>query len=60
MARLSPFEDRLGDVGGEIAEADNPSEIGSAHSFAQNKRSKGDVLALDECRAQSGAPGGAA
>jgi len=39
--------------GGEIAEADNPSEIGSAHSFAQNKRSKGDVLALDECRAQA-------
>src|SRR5271169_4313809 len=56
IARLAPFEDRLGDVGGEIAEADNPREIGSAHSLAQSKRSKGDVLALDECRVEPMCP----
>jgi hypothetical protein len=56
IARLAPFEDRPGDVGGEIAEADNPSEIGSAHSFAHSKRSKGDVLALDECRVEPMCP----
>jgi hypothetical protein len=28
IARLAPFENCLGDVRGEIAEADNPSEIG--------------------------------
>jgi hypothetical protein len=34
IARLAAIENCLGDVWGEIAEADNPSEIGSAHSFA--------------------------
>src|SRR5271169_3011043 len=56
IARLAPFENRLGDVGGEIAEADNPSEIGSAHPLAQSKRSKGDAVALDECRVEPMCP----
>jgi hypothetical protein len=30
IARLMPIEDRLGDVRGEIPEADDPGEIGSA------------------------------
>jgi hypothetical protein len=38
ITRLAPFEDRLGDVRGEIAEADYPSEIGSAHPFAQSQQ----------------------
>ena len=50
IARLAPVENRLGDVRGEIAEADNPSEIGSAHSFAHSERSKGDAVALDKGR----------
>ena len=53
IARLAPVENRLGDVRGEIAEADNPSEIGSAHSLAQSKRSKGDAVALDQCRVEA-------
>jgi tetratricopeptide (TPR) repeat protein len=56
IARLAPFENRLGDVRGEIAEADNPSEIGSAHSFAHRKPRKGDAIALDECRVESVRP----
>src|ERR1700730_1207401 len=56
VTRLAPFENSLGDVRGEITEADNPSEIGSAHSFAQSKRSKGDVLALDQCRVEPTGP----
>jgi len=50
IARLASFDNRLGNVRGEIAEADNPSEIGSAHSFAQSKCRKGDPVALDEPR----------
>ena len=38
IARLPSFDNRLGDVWGKIAEADNPSEIGSAHSFAHSKQ----------------------
>ena len=33
IARLAPVEDSLGDVGGEIAEADKPREIGRADAF---------------------------
>src|SRR5690349_16925332 len=56
IARLASFEDRLGDIGGEIAEADNPSEIGSAHSCAHSKRGKGDAVALDECHVEPMCP----
>jgi hypothetical protein len=45
IARLASFDNRLGNVRGEIAEADNPSEIGSAHSFAQSKCRKGPAKA---------------
>ena len=43
-----PVKDRLGDVRDEIAEADDPSEIGGAHAFALGKRSKGDAVIVDE------------
>ena len=33
-------EDRLGDIRGEIAEADDPSDIGRAHTFTLGKRSR--------------------
>src|SRR5215471_585672 len=33
IARLAPVEDSLGDVGGEMAEADEPREIGRADPF---------------------------
>jgi hypothetical protein len=33
--------------------ADNPAEIGSAHSLAQSKRSEGDAVALDQCRVEA-------
>ena len=40
IARLAPVEDSLGDVGGEIAEADKPGEIGWADAFPLGKRGK--------------------
>ena len=51
-----PVEDRLGDVRGEIAEADDPSEIGRAHAFPLGKRSKGNVAAADEGRVKPARP----
>jgi hypothetical protein len=37
IARLLPIEDRLGDIRREIAEADEPREIGPADTFALGK-----------------------
>ena len=51
IARLPPIENRVGDIRREIAEADKTSEIGRAHAFAFDKRSKGNVVAADEGRA---------
>src|ERR1700736_6565943 len=51
-----PVEDRFGDVRGEIAEADAPSEIGRAHAFPLGKRSKGNVVAADEGRVKPARP----
>jgi hypothetical protein len=40
----------VGDIRGEIAEADKTSEIGRAHAFALGKRGKGNLVAADEGR----------
>src|ERR1700730_8427352 len=42
-----PVEDRLGDVRGEIAEADDPRNIGPADTFPLGKH-----VAADECRVE--------
>src|SRR6266404_3908729 len=51
-----PIEDRLGDVRGEIAEADDPSEVRPAHAFAFGKRSKGEAGAVAEGRVKPARP----
>jgi hypothetical protein len=56
IARLAPVEDRLGDIGGEIAEADNPGEIGSTDTFLLGKRSKGHSVAVGERRVELARP----
>ena len=56
ITRLAPFENGLSDVRGEIAEADDPSEIGSAHPFMQSKRGKGDAVALHQGRLEPARP----
>src|SRR5215831_14091884 len=49
IARLAPVEDRLDDVRGEIAEADEPREIGWAHALALGQCGKRHTVAVDEC-----------
>ena len=49
IARLVPVEDGLGDVRGEIAEADEPREIGWAHALAVGECRKRHTVAADEC-----------
>jgi hypothetical protein len=45
IARLVAVEDRLGDVRGEIAEADEPREIGRADAFPFDQCCKGHAVA---------------
>src|SRR6516225_450416 len=47
ITRLAPVEDGLGDVGGEIAEADDAGEIGPADTFALGKCGKRNTAAAD-------------
>src|SRR6266404_4488183 len=56
IARLSPIEDRLGDIRREIAEADEAGEVGPANTFALGECSKGDAFALGECRVELARP----
>src|SRR6516225_5744715 len=49
IARLAPIEDGLGDVRGEIAEADEPREIGWAHALLLGQCRKRHTVAADEC-----------
>src|SRR6516162_3110919 len=49
IARLAPVENGLRDVRGEIAEADEPREIGWAHALALGQRGKWHAIAVDEC-----------
>src|SRR5271156_6583792 len=48
IAWLAPVEDRLGDVRGEIAEADEPREIGRADAFPLGQCCKGHAVATYE------------
>ena len=48
IARLAPVEDGLGDVRGEIAQADDAGEIGPADPFPLGKCGKGNTIAADE------------
>ena len=49
IARLAAVEDRLGDVRGEIAEANEPGEIGRAHALPPGQSGKRHAIAGDEC-----------
>ena len=49
IARLTPVEDRLGDVRGEIAEADETREIGGAHPFPLGQCGNRHAIAAEEC-----------
>jgi hypothetical protein len=51
-ARLLPIEDRLGDIRREIAEADEPGEVGPANTFPLGECSNDDAFALGECRVE--------
>jgi hypothetical protein len=46
---LPPIKDGLGDIRREIAEADEPREIGAADTFPLGEYSKGDAFAVGEC-----------
>src|SRR5215471_6557382 len=56
IARLAPVEDGLRDVRGEIAEADEPREIGWAHTFALGQCGKRHTVAADECGVEPAGP----
>src|SRR5437762_6180347 len=49
MGWLIAVEDGFRNVGGKIAEADQPREIGPAHAFLLGQCSKGHAGAADEC-----------
>ena len=55
FARLPPIEDRLGDIRRQIAEADEPHEIG-ALPLPLGKCSKRDAFAIGECRVEPARP----
>ena len=44
IARLPPFENCVGDIRREIAEADKTSEIGRAHAFAIRAQPKPSTI----------------
>jgi hypothetical protein len=48
ITRLAPVEDGLGDVRGEVAEADDAGEIGPADSCPLGKCGKGNTVVADE------------
>ena len=47
--RLTAVEDGLGDIRGEIAEADEPREVGWAHSFPLGQCGKRHAITAEEC-----------
>src|SRR6478672_4169547 len=53
---LPPIEDRLGNIRGEIAEADEPREIRAADPFPLGEYSKRNAFAIDECRVEPARP----
>ena len=53
---LPPVEDRLSDILREIAEADEPREIGPADPFPVGECGKRNTFALGECRVEAARP----
>jgi len=49
IVRLAPVEDCLDDVRGEIAEADQPCEVGRADAFPLGQCGKWQAVAAEEC-----------
>jgi hypothetical protein len=49
IGRLTTVEDGFGDVRGEIAEADEPREIGRAHPLPLGQCGKRHAIAVEEC-----------
>ena len=49
IARLRPVEDRLGDIRGEVAEADEPGEVGRADTLPLGQRGKRQAVTADQC-----------
>ena len=56
IGRLTAVEDGLGDVRGEIAEADEPRKIGGAHPFPLGQCSKRHAIAVEECGIEPARP----
>jgi hypothetical protein len=56
IARLAPVEDRLGDMRGEKAEADDPSEVRPAHAFALGEHGEENAVAADDCSVEPARP----
>src|SRR5215831_38034 len=56
IAWLAPVEDSLGDVRGEVAEADEPCEIGWAHALALSQCGKRHTVAADKCGVEPARP----
>ena len=55
-ARLASIEDGLRDVRGEMAEANEPREIGWAHAFLLGQCGKRHTVAADECGVEAARP----
>jgi hypothetical protein len=55
-ARLPPIEDGLCDIRREIAEADQPREIGPADTFPLGECGKRNAFAVGECRVELARP----
>src|ERR1700730_2397164 len=56
MGWLPPIEDRLSDIRRQIAEADEPREIGPADPFPLGECGKRKTFALGECRVEAARP----
>ena len=53
---LPSLKDGLGKIRREIAEADQPREIGPADTFPLGKRGKRNAFAVGECRVELARP----
>ena len=56
IARLPPIEDGLCDIRREIAEGDQPSEIGPADTFPLGECRRGNAFTFGECRVEPARP----
>jgi len=56
IERLTIIEDGFGDIRGEITEADEPREIGRAHSLPLDQCGKRHAIAVEECGIEPARP----